>query len=185
MVSSHSLKIHDFRSCPFGFSIPTVYVPNKTLGVVIQYGKWSAHQGASFGMVSSHIWKNTDFRLQYFVQLAIDFPIKISFGICSKQLLAMKNRFLTLPKSETLHFDEFLTIWLLKSNIVRKISKFRRQLFSPGVTICSFLRWFWICNPFCLKLCKMTRWCSGRCPDKLWCRSDETATTRRHAATSW
>ena len=28
-------------------------------------GKWSAHQGASFGMVSSHNWKNTDFRLQY------------------------------------------------------------------------------------------------------------------------
>ena len=110
MVSSHSLKIHDFRSCLFGFSIPTVYVPNKTLGVVIQYGKWSAHQGASFGMVSSHIRKNTDFRLQYFMQLAIDFPIKISFGICSKQLLAMKNSFLTLPKSETLHFDEFFTI---------------------------------------------------------------------------
>ena len=37
--------------------------------------------------------KNTDFRLQYFMQLAIDFPIKISFGICSKQLLAMNNRF--------------------------------------------------------------------------------------------
>ena len=110
MVSSHSLKIHDFRSCLFGFSIPTVYVPNKTLGVVIQYGKWSAHQGASFGMVSSHIWKITDFRLQHFRQLAIDFPIKIRFGICSKQLLAMKNRFLTLPKPEKLHFVELLTI---------------------------------------------------------------------------
>ena len=101
---------HDFRSCLFGFSIPTVYLPNKTLGVVIQYGKWSAHQGASFGMVSSHFRKMTDFRLQYFRQLAIDFPIKIRFGICSKQLLAMKNRFLTLPKSEKLHFVEFMTI---------------------------------------------------------------------------
>ena len=36
---SHSLKIHDFRSCIFGYSIPTVYLPNKTLGVVIQIWK--------------------------------------------------------------------------------------------------------------------------------------------------
>ena len=104
------LKNTWFLVLPFCFSISTVYPPNKTLGVVIQYGKWSAHQGASFGMVSSHIWKITDFRLQHFRQLAIDFPIKIRFGICSKQLLAMKNRFLTLPKPEKLHFNELLTL---------------------------------------------------------------------------
>ena len=160
MVFSHSLKIHDFRFRFSCFSISIVYPPNSTLGVVIQYGKWSAQQGASFEMVSSHSWKNsmifcfvfpasvfrlfthqtrhlvlsfnmendqrikarllawfptmfekhTDFRLQYFRQLAIDFPIKRSFGICSKQLLAMKNSFLTLPKPEKLHFVELLTI---------------------------------------------------------------------------
>ena len=47
-------KTHDFRSCLFCFSISTVYQPHTTLGVVIQYGKWSAHQGASSEMVSSH-----------------------------------------------------------------------------------------------------------------------------------
>ena len=92
------------------FSISIVYPPNKIVCVIIQKEKWSAHQGASFGMVSSHFWKNKGFRPQYFRQLAIDFPIKISYGICSKELLAMKNRFLTFPKSETFHFDGFLTI---------------------------------------------------------------------------
>ena len=37
-----------------------------------------------------------------------DFLIKISFGICSKQLLTMRNRFLILPKPEKLNFNEFL-----------------------------------------------------------------------------
>ena len=38
----------------------------------------------------------------------IDFPIKISFEICSKQLLTMRNRFLILPKPEKRNFNEFL-----------------------------------------------------------------------------
>ena len=37
-----------------------------------------------------------------------DFLIKISFGICSKQLLNMKNRFLILPNPEKLNSNEFL-----------------------------------------------------------------------------
>ena len=32
-------KTHVFRSCFFSFSISTVYPPNSTFGVVIQYGK--------------------------------------------------------------------------------------------------------------------------------------------------
>ena len=47
-------KIHDFRPRFLSFSISIVYPPSQTLGVVIQYGKWSAHQGASFEMVSSN-----------------------------------------------------------------------------------------------------------------------------------
>ena len=47
--------------------------------------------------------------------LGNDFPIKISFEICSKQLLTMRNRFLTLPKAEKLNFNEFLRFKVLKS----------------------------------------------------------------------
>ena len=39
-----------------------------------------------------------------------DFLIKISFGICSKQLLTMRNRFLILPKPEKLNFNEFFKV---------------------------------------------------------------------------
>ena len=46
----------------------------------------------------------------------IDFPIKISFEICSKQLLTMRNRFLTLPKPEKLNFNEFLRFKVLKTD---------------------------------------------------------------------
>ena len=46
----------------------------------------------------------------------IDFPIKISFEICSKQLLTMRNRFLTLPKPEKLNLNEFLRFKVLKTD---------------------------------------------------------------------
>ena len=46
--------------------------------------------------------------------MANDFPIKISFEICSKQLLTMRNRFLILPKAEKLNFYEFLRFEVLK-----------------------------------------------------------------------
>ena len=46
----------------------------------------------------------------------IDFPIKISFEICSKQLLTMRNRFLILPKPEKLNFNEFLRFKVLKTD---------------------------------------------------------------------
>ena len=42
-----------------------------------------------------------------------DFLIKISFGICSKQLWTMRNRLLTLTKPETLYFNEFLRFEVL------------------------------------------------------------------------
>ena len=38
------------------------------------------------------------------------FAIKIRFEICSKQLSTMRNRFLTLPTAENLHFNDFLTL---------------------------------------------------------------------------
>ena len=41
-----------------------------------------------------------------------DFLIRISFGICSKLLLTMRNRFLILPKRENLVFNEFLKLEL-------------------------------------------------------------------------
>ena len=49
------------------------------------------------------------------------FPIKISFEICSKQLLTMRNRFLILPKPEKLNFNEFSRFKVLKTdeNIIR------------------------------------------------------------------
>ena len=46
----------------------------------------------------------------------IDFPIKISFEICSKQLLTMRNRFLILPKPEKLNLNEFLRFKVLKTD---------------------------------------------------------------------
>ena len=49
----------------FSFSISIVYLPNNILGVVIQYGKWSVQQGASFEMVSSHSLKIHDFRFRF------------------------------------------------------------------------------------------------------------------------
>ena len=45
-----------------------------------------------------------------------NFPIKISFEICSKQLLTMRNRFLILPKPEKLNFNEFLRFKVLKTD---------------------------------------------------------------------
>ena len=42
--------------------------------------------------------------------LTIDFPSKVKFEICSKQLSTTRNRFLTLPKAENLHFNELLTV---------------------------------------------------------------------------
>ena len=45
-----------------------------------------------------------------------DFLIKISFGICSKQLLTMRNRFLILPKLEKLNFNELLRFKGLKTD---------------------------------------------------------------------
>ena len=130
MVSSRSLKTPDFWSRFCCFIISIVYPQSKMLGVVIQYGKLSAHQGASFGMVSSHIRKLTDFRLQYFRQLAIDFPIKMSFGICSKELLTMRNRFLILPKPKKLHLNEFL-----KFNVCKT---FQKSLFFQKVSKINF-----------------------------------------------
>ena len=44
------------------------------------------------------------------------FPIKISFEICSKQLLTMRNRFLILPKPEKLNFNELLRFKVLKTD---------------------------------------------------------------------
>ena len=62
MVSSHFKKIHEFRS-RLRISLSIVYPSNKILCVATQYGKWSAHQGASFEIVSSHPWKNMIFSL--------------------------------------------------------------------------------------------------------------------------
>ena len=47
--------------------------------------------------------------------MANDFPIKISFEICSKQLLTMRNPFLTLPKAEKLNSNEFLRFKVLNA----------------------------------------------------------------------
>ena len=47
--------------------------------------------------------------------LGNDFPIKISFEICSKQLLTMRNRFLILPKPEKLNFNERLRFEVLET----------------------------------------------------------------------
>ena len=47
--------------------------------------------------------------------LGNDFPIKINFEICSKQLLTMRNRFLILPKAEKLSINEFLRFEGLKT----------------------------------------------------------------------
>ena len=44
--------------------------------------------------------------------------------MCSKQLSTMRNRFLTLPNAENLHFNEFLTLETSKIYIVSKMSKF-------------------------------------------------------------
>ena len=44
------------------------------------------------------------------------FPIKISFEMCSKQLLTMRNRFLILPKPEKLNFNEFLRFKVLTTD---------------------------------------------------------------------
>ena len=44
------------------------------------------------------------------------FPIKISFEVCSKQLLTMRNRFFILPKPEKLNFNEFLRFKVLKTD---------------------------------------------------------------------
>ena len=61
----------------FCFSISTVYPPNTTLGVVIQYGKWSALQGASSEMVSSHSLKIHDFRSRFLrFSISIVLPIE-------------------------------------------------------------------------------------------------------------
>ena len=161
MVSSNSWKTHDFRSRFFCFSISTVYPPNTTLGVVIQYGKWSAHQGASFGMVSSHIRKLTDFRLQYFRQLAIDFPIKMSFGICSKELLTMRNRFLILPKPEKLHFYEFLRFEGLKTFQKSSFSKKCRKSILQHAILCKKIRRKRLYYQFWAKPSEMTCFCQN------------------------
>ena len=56
--------------------------------------------------------KNVDFcawiRLWAFVMAFCRSPTKISFDICSKQVLTMRNRFFILPKPEKLNYNEFL-----------------------------------------------------------------------------
>ena len=58
-----------------------------------------------------------------------DVLIKISFGICSKQLLTMRNRFLILPKAETLNFNEFLRFKVLKTDEISIFPKNVEQQF--------------------------------------------------------
>ena len=128
--------------------------------MVIQYGKWSAHQGASFGMVSSHIRKLTDFRLQYFRQLAIDFPIKMSFGICSKELLTMRNRFLILPKPEKLNLNKFLRFEGLKTFQKSSFSKKWRKSILRHAILCRKIRRKRLYYQFWAKPSKMT--CFGQ-----------------------
>ncbi len=58
------------------------------------------------------ILKNDDFcawiRLWAFVMAFCLSPTKISFDICSKQVLTMRNRFFILPKPQKLNLNEFL-----------------------------------------------------------------------------
>ena len=97
-----------------GPSISIVYTPNMTRGVVIQWEKWSVHQGASFGIVYSHPLKKHVFSASILMFLwdvipkNIIFLTKLSFEICSKQLSTMRNRFLILTNPEKLYFNESL-----------------------------------------------------------------------------
>ena len=78
------------------------------------------------GHIHIHNVENKGDRLQLFRWLANDFPIKISFEICSKQLSTMKNRFLTHPKPEHLIFNELLKFETKKKTIFEQSQQFVR-----------------------------------------------------------
>ena len=66
----------------------------------------------------------------------IPFPIKISFEICSKQLLTMRNRFLILPKPEKLNFNEFLRFKVLKTDENHNFPKKCRKSILQHAILC-------------------------------------------------
>ena len=76
----------------------------------------------------------------------IDFPIKISFEICSKQLLTMRNRFLILPKAEKVNFNEFLMFKVLKTDENIVFSTFWENEFLQYFKISHLKNWHWECQ---------------------------------------
>ena len=69
-----------------------------------------------------------------------DFLIKISFGICSKQLLTMRNRFLIFQKPEKLNFNEFLRFKVLKTDENVVFSKKCRKTILRHAILCKKMR---------------------------------------------
>ena len=90
-----------------------------------KYGTWRRHSIREMISASRRIFwhsfqpsikKKHEFSVSILMFLCdvipqnIIFLTKLSFEICSKQLSTMRNRFLILPKPETLHFNEFLRL---------------------------------------------------------------------------